>query len=254
MSKFLATTLSAAGLLALASSPSHAVLQIAATINGANFVCVDETACDQTPGVVGLLTTGNVTVGGVSFNGSQQIQTNGPPQNSLNTTSFAIINNTGALANIQFAVGGTDFPGPVSSFSASGSGTWQNAPGSTIDMTYWADPTNTQGADNATDTPGTQVAASGLIVAGPGTDAYDFTQPGVFAMTGPYSWTMEATGTLVNGGILLGRAQNIIADVTSVPVPEPSSLAMMIGSLASAGFWFNRRRRKNEDNVGFSAA
>lgn len=235
--------LAAAGLTL--PNPANATLQIAATINGDVFFCADNTACDTTA-TAGILTTGDVVIGGVEFNGSQQIQANGPPQNTINTTSFAITNESGAPATIQFAVSGTDFPGPATGFSASGSGIYTNPDGSIIQMVYYADPTNTQGADNALDLPGTLIADSGLLVMGTGgTDSYDFTQPGVFAMAGPYSWTMGASATLEDGAQLLGRSQNLTADVTAVP--EPGSLAILGAGLVGFGLLRYRRRQRSDE-------
>src|SRR4249920_1694343 len=132
---FLFTALAA---LAFAA-PANATLQIAATINGSNYFCADETACDTTSGTVGVLTTGNVLIGGVAFNGSEQLQFIAGTQNILTTSSTSVTNNTGAAASYQVAIGGTGFAGPVAAYSAAGSGTWLNGAGSTLTMTFYAD-------------------------------------------------------------------------------------------------------------------
>ena len=62
--------------------------------------------------------------------------------------------------------------------------------------------------------------------------------------TGPFSMTLLASGTLTNGGSLVGRTQALVTDVTSVPVGEPGSLALLGGSLAAFGLWRSRRREE----------
>jgi hypothetical protein len=114
-----------AGALAVVASPSHAVLQIAADINGTVFTCFDNQAgCDTNP-TVGTLQIADQTLLGVEILGSAQTQTiaSGPgTSNSLNTSSLQIRNTTASDISITVAVGGTDFAGPVETFSASGGG------------------------------------------------------------------------------------------------------------------------------------
>jgi hypothetical protein len=233
-------------------NPANATLQIAATINGVNFFCADNQACD-TNATVGILDTGATTIGGVGFSGSEQTQVIGPPENNLTTTSLSITNNTGTTATYSFAVGGTDFAAPVTTYSASGSGTWLNAQGSTITQTWYGDTGNAQGADTSGDRPGTLLTTSPTDVAGSGTDAFSFTHDGAFAADNPYSWTMAADGTLISGATvrLLGRSQDITA---AVNVAEPGSLALLGSALFGAGIILNRRRRKDDNGFNDAAA
>src|SRR5262249_26278449 len=124
-------TATALGFASMAA-PASATLQLALDINGAIFFCADNTACDTNP-LVGTLVTGNQVFNGVDFLGSAQTQLTGGI-NELTTTSFQITNTNGATVNYQLAIGGTDFIGPVTAIDQTGSGTFTNAIGSTIDL------------------------------------------------------------------------------------------------------------------------
>jgi len=227
----------------LAAFPAHAVLQISGTVGGVSVQCADGQACDTNP-LAGQLSVGDQSLGGVQFIGSSQTQTVGPPSNKLDTSSFQIINNSGASVDIALAVSGTSFASPTTLYSASGGGTFETAAGSTIDLSFYADSANAQGADTPTDAPGTQLqtfshAAVGL------TDTFAFNSGTLpLAEGGPFSMTLLADGTLVNGGSLVGRTQALVTDVTTT-VPEPGSLALLVGSLAAFGLW--RRRAQRDD-------
>ena len=230
----------AAATVALFAPPASATLQISGLVGGIAVQCADGQACDLNPNP-NQLSIGDTTVGGVQFIGSSQTQVNGSlggAPNSLNTSSFQIINNSGGDVDITLAVGGTGFTSPTSTFSASGSGTFQSAIGSDIHLGFFGDTGNNQGADTPTDTPGVELASFDHA-ATLATDAFATNQPGVFETTGPFSMTLFASGTIVNGGSLVGRTQAIISDV--VAVPEPGSLGMMLVGLT--GLYYARRRR-----------
>jgi len=222
------------------SAPAHAVLQISGTVGGIAVQCADGQACDINP-LAGQLSVGDQTLGGVQFIGSSQTQIIGPPTNKLDTSSFQIINNSGAAVDIALAVSGTSFASPTTIFSASGGGTFETAVGSTIDLSFYADSANQQGADTPTDAPGTQLftgthAAVGL------TDTFSINS-GTLPLIegGPFSMTLLASGTLTNGGSLVGRTQALVTDVTKIP--EPSSLGLLGASLLGMGAVLRRRPR-----------
>jgi hypothetical protein len=223
--------------LALATAqPAHAVLQFSALINGVGVTCVDNTGCD-TDAAVGSLVTGNITVGGVQFLGSAQTQTTGP-SNILDTTSFQITNTNASTITVQISIGGINFQGPVSQLSESGSGTWTNAGGSTIDMKYYADTANGQGGGTPTSFPGVLQADSGILTALAGTDSFNFNHISAFSDPDVYSMTLGTTATLIAGGRLTGRSQTIVAS----NVPEPLSIGILGLGLTALGMIKHRRR------------
>jgi PEP-CTERM motif len=227
---------------ALVAPKANATLQLAITINGALFVCADGAGCD-TNLATGTVQTGPITVGGVDFLGSSQTQLTGGT-NELTTTSFQITNNLATAAVYQFAVSGTSFVGPVTGINQTGSGTFTNAVGSTTDLAYFADSTNTQGASQdaagPTDLPGTLLSDSGVITAASIADSILYNASTPFATLGLYSMSMGASGSLVAGGQFTGRSQSEIA----FNAPEPASMTILGAGLLGLGF-IRRQRRNN---------
>jgi PEP-CTERM motif len=230
----------AAGALGFVSVPANATLQVIADVSGMSSSCVDNAACDSNP-AIGIIQIANGTLNGVQINGSLQTSTGTPATPGpaiLNTSSLSIINLSGVTKTITIAVSDTDFAGPVSLFDSAGAGTWQRAKGSTITMNWYDDPTNGQGADSATDTPGNLIdtfsnTASRIV------DSFSHNGTGAVTDDGPFSMTEQAIITLTAGGQLINRGQTEI----KVAAPEPSTWAMMLLGFVGLGYAGLRRAR-----------
>lgn len=212
--------------IALSPHPAHATLQVAATINGGSFLCVDNAACDSNLST-GTITLGNQLINGVEVNGSIQTSTGTPanpgPIDILNTSNLSIINTNAGTVTGTVTVSDTSFAAPVTSVALSASGTWQTAVGSSLTMAWYADTANTQGADFAGDTPGTLLhsfTSTPLLIADSLSD--NATIP--FSALAPFSMTESAAFTLSGGATLLNRGQTMLA---SNEVPEPASMALL---------------------------
>ena len=214
---------------------AHATLQIAANIDGTPFFCADGQACD-TALATGILQISDQTISGVTVNGSIQTSTKGPPSNVLNTSSLSLINTTSVDKPITFTVADTDFVGPVTQWFSAGSGTWQNADGSTITLQWANDNSNAQGADFAGDVPGAVLDSFTHTAVGVA-DAFSHSGSGATSDPALFSMTENATGVLVANGQLINRGQTFTKPVA---IPEPGSLGVIFTGLI--GMVVARRR------------
>jgi hypothetical protein len=186
--------------------------------------------------VVGQISIAPVTLAGVQFTGLFSTQTS----NGLSTSATSIINNSGASLSVDLQVSGTSFPALSSNnnFSAAGSGTFTLAQGSNLNLNYFIDAANSQGAQG---TPGTKIASfsySPTLV----TDSFAHTTNGQFTANGPYSMTLEASFGLPARGSLTTFSETIETSPSAVPLP--STLTFFATGLAGMGL-LGWRRKKN---------
>jgi hypothetical protein len=216
------------------STPAAARLQIAADFGGVIFTCVDNAACDSNP-ATGVMQLMNLNLGGVEVNGSIQASGRGP--NFLNTSSLSVINGAGHAVAYDVTVGDTSFAPIVTSTAFSGAGVWQNAIGSTANLSWWADPANAQGASFAGLTPGFEQGAFSST-ASRTVDAFSDHGANPFFAPTPFSMTEDVTGVILKGGQLINRGQAMEA------VPEPSTWAMLALGFGGLAFLGMRKARR----------
>lgn len=219
-------------LLAAAAPTADATLLLSGTVNGVNFCASDQNVgcafgaaiTDANPAInqLGLGGAGaSVMIGGVQVFGSLHTATYGPLSNVLDSSSLQIINNTNVAADILVTLSATDFAPPSFTAFASGSGTFQNVGGATIELRWWNDPANQQGAEAPADTPGDLIDSFNFISAfAPQSFAHN---GGPFAVEDllPYSMTLQFHITLPAGAELVSRGQTINKDIGKVSEPAP---------------------------------
>jgi hypothetical protein len=230
--------LGATGLCAL-STPAFARLQIFIDVAGVTFSCFDGEASCDTSSATGTLQLANQIIDGVIVNGS--ISSSGTsPQDFLNTSSTQVINTNTFAVPIDVTVSQTGYDRNVSSVDFSGSGTWQFASNSGVNsditLSWYADAANGQGAPG---TPGTLLGSFSNTSSGT-VDSFNTTGSHAFLNTGgsSFSMTMDASGTLIPGGQLINRGQDMVA------VPEPQTWALMALGFVGLGYAGSRRSRK----------
>ncbi len=227
-----------AAVATIAFVPSaNATLQLSIGANGSTFTCADgQLGCDLSGGANNLLTV-NTLVGG-AFVQITLVQSVAGAVNSLQMSSSNIENQSGAPLTVTLLASQTDFLGPVSAISNSGSLTFNNNVGATDStLKFWADAANTQGA-NPTNTPGTLLeSVSGAAATNP--DSFAGSNVAAFVDSNSFSMTEGAALALIVGGSITGFNQSM---VTTAAVPEPASLGILGLGMLGLGMVQYRRR------------
>jgi len=234
--------LAATALAAIAFVPSaNATLQLSIGANGSTFTCADgQLGCDLSGGANNLLTV-NTLVGG-AFVQITLTQSTAGATNSLQLSSSNIENQSGAPLTVTLLASQTDFIGPVSAVTNSGSLTFNDnvgAPDSTLK--FWADAANVQGA-NPTNTPGTLLeSVSGAATTNP--DSFSGSNVAAFVDSDSFSMTEGAALALITGGSVTGFNQSMVTSAGTIPVPEPMTLGIL--GMGLLGLGMVRYRRSN---------
>jgi PEP-CTERM motif len=227
-----------AALLASTAIPAAARLQLSIGVGASTFTCFDgQLSCDVSGGANNLLVI-DQTIGG-AFVQLTLTQSTFGLHNTLQLSSSNIEDTLATPITVTLLASDTGFKAPVSFVNNSGSLTFNanvGAPDSTLK--FWADATNTQGA-NPTNTPGTLLeTVSGHALTDP--DSFSGSKIAAFSASGPFSMTEGAALALRADGSVTGFNQSM-----TTGVPEPKTWAMLIigfGLMAVAGV---RRRIRN---------
>jgi PEP-CTERM motif len=223
---------SVAILVAIASAPAHATLDVAFSDGTTTVTCADQTACDLDGAAKNLLLV-NTIVGNFRIEGTFSLSTSG----DLSTSNLTIFNNGPSTGTLRMVVGDTDFAFPVSDIRESGSLTFNEGVGSSGTISFFADPANGQPAGTGLATPGTLLDSfTDIVDTTP--DSFAGTHDSAFFANGPFSMTEEASLTMVGGSNITGFNQAMEA-----AVPEASTWAMMgLGFACMAFVGFKRKR------------
>ena len=235
-------------LMAVVAPTAHATLLLSGSVNATPFCASDQNVgcgfggviTDANP-LVNVMGLDSIVIGGVQVFGSLHMATYGAPLNILSSSSLQIINTNNFAVDILVTVSATEYAPQSLTASTSGSGTFQRVAGSTVDLRWWNDPLNRQGAEDPNDTPGNLL------------DFFNFVStsfPQSFAHNGgpfnvqdllPYSMTLQFEINLPAGAALVSRGQTINKDVE---IPEPAS-PLLFGTGLLLLAWRFRKYRSN---------
>lgn len=249
--------LAIAGIALLGPTPSaHATLVLEGTITPAMGPGVTIWATDNNVAYPGGAPAGSIqlldispNVGdlvlaavnpfpGYSVSFSESTVTKGGVFNAINSSALQITNTTGGTVMTSISVGDNDFIGPQSTASIASSTTWQTAIGSTIGLSWYDDPTNTQPLLGGVGPIGQLVGSTSHTVIEVA-DSFSFKLDGL-PVSDPsnFAMTLHFEFSLVDGGTLVSRGQNELK-----AIPEPGTVFMALSGLSALGLFWVRRRR-----------
>jgi hypothetical protein len=213
-------------------------------INTCGAVAVGCQLPDLDP-AVGTLTLGPTsagTGGGLNIQGTVQTSDKATVPGTINRLDSTGTQVTAVVGTHTYivAVSDTGFVGPVVQATTTGAGQFSNLGagyGATdILMDWFNDPTNQQGAESPTDTPGLLLDTFAFNPTGsPNPVSFSHTG-GPFAVNDPslFSMTLQFSGTLAEGVRLTGREMTEIKPLVAVSAPG-SAWLLGIGALLLAG-------------------
>jgi len=224
--KALAIAVSAVALALFLSAPAQATLQVDVNvwdgINSNHFVVVDNGVGD-TDLATGIISLGPAVTIIPGYVASSSIHTSSNVSGYGNLTSSSLnVAYTGAgTARAIVAVSDTDFGPTAYSSYVTGGGVFKNTIGSTMLMSYYDDPLNTQGANSLAPggflTPGALVASFSHLITHPSESFSDNLYDIPVTDLGKYSMTLLFDFTLASGGELISRGQ--VMEKSPVPLP-----------------------------------
>jgi hypothetical protein len=230
LSRSLLSVAAAGGAVAALSAQAQAALQLASQVllpGVPGLVCVDNSLCDSDP-AVGVISIPPLEQSGVTATGIEVTSTgdqNAPA--ALDVTIGSVSNSSGVALPVDFAIGDTNFTS-TRGFQIFLSVTWTNAAGSSLNLSWFADSSNQQGANSAADAPGTQFGATMLDSPESGTGTVTFSDTVPLNSAGPFSFTLEGSVDLTNGAEL-SATESVTA------VPEASTWTMLLLGFAGLG-------------------
>jgi hypothetical protein len=234
----------AASAVALAVPQSaQAALILSAQIGDQTFQVTDndENDIDDANGVLRIF---DQTVAGINVRGSiQSSRKDVNDQNVLNSSSLEVRNVSNSPLTVRLVVSDTGFEGLSTNAFTSASGTFEDATGSEITLSWYADAQNRQGGETVTDTPGDLIDTFNFTAASLASSFSHDGGPFTTNLEGPYSLTLAFDYLLPAGGALISRGATMILDVEGgggKPVPEPGAVGLLGLGLLAVGM----RRRK----------
>ena len=233
LSRLILSIVTAGGAAAALSTQAGATLQFSVGAGDESYTCVDNSPCDTNPA------TGIISIPEISFEGITGTDVTVTATGEvLSFTVGSLTNDTGGTLSANFAVSDTGFGSDPTRFKTVFTTTWRDALGSSIDVGWFDDPENAQGANSPTDTPGSEFDSFDAAAISTESDTESHSATGALDVSPPFSVTVGGSIVLVNGGT------ESASESVSFAVPEASTWTMMIAGFAGLGLAGYRASRK----------